>query len=62
MGATKRTVASKHKLGNGWVVLTYDPYYDAWVESHPMSYHAANNALREARETWNTKTQSYEQP
>jgi len=56
---TKQQVASKHRQGNGWIVLTYDPRVDTWRESHEMSYPAACHAVREAREDWNTAKQQY---
>ena len=59
MNVTKKTVVSKYKMGDGWVVSQYDPEMEMWRESHPMDFYAANRALREARESWDTKTQSY---
>ncbi len=60
MKVTKKEVASKRRQGAGWIVVTYDPQYDGWVESREMSYSAACSAVKEARETWNTKKQRYE--
>lgn len=57
---TKRNVANKHRQGAGWIVSTYDPGYDAWVESGEMSYWAACTAVRKARYSWDTKKQEYD--
>jgi len=59
MRVTKRTVASKRSQGSGWVVSTYAPEYNSWVESGEMDYWKACRAVKEARETWNTKKQQY---
>lgn len=56
---TKKTVANKHRQGAGWVTSIYSEYYDAWVESGEMNYWAACRAVKEARESWDTKKQQY---
>lgn len=57
---TKKTVASKYREGTGWIVSSYCPKYDGWVASSRMTYWAACASLKECREAWNTKLQSYE--
>jgi len=56
---TKRTVASKYRQGNGWIVTSYDPTVNAWRISSEMTYWAACNRVRDRRSDWDTKTQSY---
>jgi hypothetical protein len=56
---TKKTVASKYRQGNGWIVSSYSPQYDGWTTSDEMNYWAACTVVKNARETWNTKTQKY---
>ena len=58
---TKKTVASKYRQGSGWIVSSYSPQYDGWTTSDEMSYWGACAAVKDARETWNTKTQKYEE-
>lgn len=57
---TKKTVASKYRQGNGWIVTTYSPQYDGWMTSGTMSYWSACAAVRDAREAWNSKKQKYD--
>ena len=56
---TKKTVASKYRQGREWIVSSYSPGYDAWAESHAMSYYSACNAVKNARESWDTRKQAY---
>ena len=59
---TKSQVASRHRLGNRWVVSTYLPAFNTWYESTPLPYYMACLAIRIARSTWDTRTQSYKEP
>ena len=58
---TKKTVASKYRQGNGWIVSSYSPQYGGWTTSDEMSYWGACAAVKDARERWNTKTQKYDE-
>lgn len=60
MRITKRNVASKHRLGAGWVVSAYIPSYHTWMESTTLSYVAACLYVRLHRQSWNTRLQTYE--
>lgn len=60
MRITKRTVASKHRLGTGWIVSAYLPAFHTWSESAPLTYYAACLYVRIHRRTWNTRLQTYE--
>lgn len=60
MRITKRTVASKHRSGTGWIVSAYIPTFGTWMESTPLSYIAACLYVRLHRRTWNTRLQTYE--
>ena len=58
---TKKTVACKYRQGSGWIVSSYSPQYDGWTTSEEMSYWGACAVVKNARETWNTKKQKYDE-
>jgi hypothetical protein len=60
-GYTKKDIASRHRSGRGWIVVSYSPRYDAWINSPEMDYWHAVDAVREAREMWNTAKQDYDE-
>jgi len=60
MFITKKIVASKYRQGGGWIVSIYVPLYDSWELSVEMDYWHACAAVKEARQSWNTRLQKYE--
>jgi hypothetical protein len=57
---TKKTVASKYRQGDGWIVSSYSPQYDSWYLSGEMSYQRACTSVKEDKRDWNTKKQCYD--
>ena len=58
---TKKTVATKYRQGNGWIVSTYNKQYNTWTLSQELSYSVACRAVRDARKQWNTEIQNFEE-
>ncbi len=58
---TGKEVAFKYRQGHQWIVESYDPDVKTWRESEPMSYMLACLIIREIKDSWDTKAQSYKE-
>lgn len=60
MEVTKKTVATKYKQGNGWIVSSYNTHYKSWELSEELTYWGACARVKSTRERWNTINQEYD--